>query len=181
MSERFRYVPPEEESRPQGEQLRRYSYSRTDRQIKYRADKKVCNGCPLKERCTAGKAGRKVERSFNEEYVERVRSYQETESYKKAISKRKVWIEPLFGEAKDWHGLRRFRLRRLAKVNIEALLVASGQNSKRLLTMQGWGGHPGPRETGAGVLAPLLPRMIAWSIMIGRIESRSLRVARPIE
>ncbi|MDQ3999546.1 MAG: transposase [Actinomycetota bacterium] len=43
-------------------------------------------------------------------------------------------MEPLFGEAKDWHGLRRFRLRRLEKVNMEALLVASGQNVKRLMT-----------------------------------------------
>jgi Transposase DDE domain len=41
--------------------------------------------------------------------------------------------EPLFGEAKDWHGMRRFRLRRLEKVNIEALLIASGQNIKRLV------------------------------------------------
>ena len=42
-------------------------------------------------------------------------------------------MEPLFGEAKDWHGLRTFRLRRLEKVNIEALLIASGQNIKRLV------------------------------------------------
>ncbi len=46
-------------------------------------------------------------------------------------------MEPLFGEAKDWHGLRRFRLRRLEKVNMEALLVASGQNVKRLMTFGG--------------------------------------------
>jgi hypothetical protein len=48
----------------------------------------------------------------------------------------------LFGEAKDWHGLRRFRLRRLEKVNAEALLVAAGQNVKRLLTF----GRKGPRR-----------------------------------
>ena len=39
----------------------------------------------------------------------------------------------MVGEAKDWHGMRRFRLRRLEKVNIEALLIASGQNIKRLV------------------------------------------------
>jgi hypothetical protein len=44
-----------------------------------------------------------------------------------------VWIEPLFGEAKEFHGLRRFRLRRLRKVNIEGVMVAAGQNLKRLL------------------------------------------------
>jgi hypothetical protein len=38
-----------------------------------------------------------------------------------------VWVEPLSAEAKDWHGLRRFRLRRLWRVNSEALLIAAGQ------------------------------------------------------
>ena len=47
-------------------------------------------------------------------------------------------MEPLFAEAEDWHGMRRFRLRRLEKVNVEALLIASGQNVKRLLTFGDW-------------------------------------------
>jgi hypothetical protein len=33
-----------------------------------------------------------------------VRTYHETAAYEKAMGKRKVWVEPLFGEAKDWHG-----------------------------------------------------------------------------
>jgi DDE family transposase len=49
------------------------------------------------------------------------------------MRKRSLWVEPLFGEAKEFHGLRRFRLRRLRKVNIEAVLVAAGQNLKRLI------------------------------------------------
>jgi hypothetical protein len=39
--------------------------------------------------------------------------YYQTEAYQKALRKRKVWVEPFFAEAKDWHGMRRFRLRRL--------------------------------------------------------------------
>ena len=58
------------------------------------------------------------------------------------MRKRAVWVEPLFGEAKDWHGLRRFRLRCLEKVNTEALLKAAGQNVKRLLAF----GTRGPRD-----------------------------------
>src|SRR5258708_32452051 len=54
-------------------------------------------------------------------------------AYQKAMRKRSVWIEPLFGEAKQWHQLVQFRLRRLHKVNIQALLIAAGQNIKRLL------------------------------------------------
>jgi hypothetical protein len=58
------------------------------------------------------------------------------------MQKRKVWVEPLFAEAKDWHGLRRFRLRRLWRVNIEALMIAAGQNLKRLLRWRGWRRRP---------------------------------------
>jgi hypothetical protein len=75
-----------------------------------------------------------VTRSFDEPYPERVRAYQETEAYKKALRKRRVWVEPLFGEAKAWHGLERFRLRMLENVNIEGLVIAAGQNPKRLLS-----------------------------------------------
>ena len=68
-------------------------------------------------------------------YLDRVRGYHATEPYAKAMRKRQVWVEPLFAEAKDWHGLRRFRLRGLEKVNGEALLIAAGQNLKRLLQL----------------------------------------------
>jgi hypothetical protein len=42
-----------------------------------------------------------------------VGGYQDTEPCQKALRKRQVWVEPLFAEAKDWHGARRFRLRGL--------------------------------------------------------------------
>jgi hypothetical protein len=78
--------------------------------------------------------------------LERVRAYQPTEAYKKALRKRQVWVEPLFAEAKDWHGMRRFRLRRLWRVNCEALRIAARQNLKRLLKKRGWGRRPFPAE-----------------------------------
>jgi hypothetical protein len=43
----------------------------------------------------------------------------------------------MFGEAKEWHGMRRFRLRTLWRVNAEAMVIAAGQNMKRLLTFSG--------------------------------------------
>ncbi len=104
----------------------------------------VCNACPLKARCTTSARGRIVTRSFGEAYLDRVRASHRTPAYQKAMRKRSVWVEPLFGEAKDWHGLRRFRLRGLWKVNAEALLIAAGQNLKRWLTRTGWGRRHGP-------------------------------------
>jgi hypothetical protein len=99
---------------------------------------------PVKAICTTSGYGRIVHRSFYAAYLERVRGYHMTEPYTKAIRKRKVWVEPLFAEAKDWHGLRRFRLRGLTNVNIEGLLIAAGQNLKRWLAATGWGRHHAP-------------------------------------
>ncbi len=132
---------------PRGEQLRVTGHSYTERTIRYQAPAAACNACPVKAQCTTGAHGRQVYRNFDEAYLDRVRAYHETEPYKKAMRKRQVWIEPLFGEPKDWHGLRRFRLRRLWKVNIEALLTASGQNVKRLVNQGQFRQHPQPVGT----------------------------------
>jgi transposase len=45
-------------------------------------------------------------------------------------------IEELFGEGKDWHGLRRFRRRGLHRVREEAWLIGWVLNLKRLATLQ---------------------------------------------
>ena len=82
--------------------------------------------------------------------------YHATEPYAKAMRKRKVWVEPLFAEARDWHGLRRARLRGAEKVNIQAQLIAADQNLKRLLSRWGWGRRPWPSGA-AGVVLPAAP------------------------
>ena len=110
----------------------------------YQAPADACAACPIKARCTDSTQGRIFTRSFDEPYLDRVRGYHETAAYEKAMRKRSVWVEPLFGEAKQWHGLRQFRLRGLPKVNMVGLLVAAGQNLKRLLKAWGWGRRPWP-------------------------------------
>jgi hypothetical protein len=47
--------------------------------------------------------------------------------------------EPERAETKLWHGVHRFRRRGLENVNIEGLLIATGQNLKRFLVARGWG------------------------------------------
>jgi len=141
----FRYDPARDEYRcPAGHALARERVKHTEGVVVYRADAVTCNSCPLKAECTESRRGRIVHRSLYADYLEKVRGYHTTEVYKKAMRKRQVWVEPLFAEAKVWHGLRRFRLRGLANVNIEGLLIAAGQNLKRWLVATGWGQRHAP-------------------------------------
>jgi len=142
---------------PQGHPLRRERTNPRREFYGYRAEPAVCNVCPVRAACTPGTYGRQVHRSFHAASLDRVRAYHATESSKRAMRKRGVWIEPLFGEAKDGHGLRRFRLRGLPKVNTEGLLVAAGQNLKRWLVATGWGRRHAP--CGALTLPRATPRL----------------------
>jgi hypothetical protein len=98
-----------------------------------------------------------VQRSFYIDYLEKVLGYHATEPYKKAIRKHQVWVEPLFAEAKEWHGLRRLRLRGLLNAIIQGLLIAAGQNLQRFLSTTGWGRRHAP----CGSLVAL-PRGLLW-------------------
>ena len=114
-------------------------------------------------RCSRG-------RGPGDEYIDLLRAYiMQTDPYQKAISKRKVWIEPLFAEGKLWHGMRRFRMRTLEKVNIEALMIAAGQNIKRLLSF----GDHGPRRLAQGAaLRPPQPTLVRTDRTAWRCRSR---------
>lgn len=142
---------------PNGAPLTRFLVRPHQRFVRYRADATTCNRCPLKAHRTTSDQGRQMERSFDEEFPDRVRGSMATEVYQRAQRKRMVWVEPLFTEAKQWHGLGWFRLRRLAKVNSEALLIAAGQNLKRLLRWQGWGRRPWPSGAASVLLPPPEP------------------------
>ncbi len=131
----------------------------TQRRV-YEAPAAACRSCALKAQCTTSQRGRRVGRSLNETYLDRVRGYHATEPYAKAMRKRKVWVEPLFAEAKNWHGLRRFRLRGLEQVNIQGQLIAAGQNLKRLLSGSGWGRRPWPNGAAGVVLPPAKPVVV---------------------
>lgn len=137
---------------PDGQTLRRETAKYTEGKIVYRTDRGICNACALRAWCTSSKEGRRIHRSIDEDYLDRVRAHHQTEAHEKAMRKRKLWTEPLFAEAKLWHGMRRFRLRRLWRVNIEALMVAASQNLKRLLRWCGRGLKP---ASGMAVSLPL--------------------------
>jgi transposase len=148
----FIYDPETDTYRcPQGETLRFRGNNYQTRARKYEAKAVVCAACPLRAQCTESSKGRVLNRPFDEDYRALARQRETTEAFKRALRKRQVWVEPLFGEAKDWHQLRRFRppwgrvgdsglrpdphgLRGLDNVNMQGLLVAAGQNLTHWLT-----------------------------------------------
>ena len=130
----FQYDPENDHyTCPQDQILPLTSRRNTEQVILYRAKASICNACPVKGECTGSKSGRHIFRSFFQKYLDKAEAYRQTEAFQKAMRKRSVWVEPLFGEAKEFHRLRRFRLRHLLKVNIEGVMVAAGQNLKRLI------------------------------------------------
>ena len=153
---------------PASKELHFAPWHSTERSRRYRAYARDCNHCPLKAKCTTSKQGRSLCRSVDEEVLDRVRGYHPTEPYKKALRKRQVWVEPLFAEGKDWHGMRRFRLRRLWRVNCEAFIRAGGQNLKRLLKKRGWGRRPFPAEA---LHAPLFVLLMVDSCFFAGVLS----------
>jgi hypothetical protein len=90
---------------PQGQLLLPTHREEQAQLVEYRASAGTCNACPLKAHCTPNKRGRHVHRSFFADYQERVKGYHQTDAYQKAMGKRKVWVEPLFAEARvlAWH------------------------------------------------------------------------------
>ena len=91
------------------------------------------------------KQGRSLCRSVDEEYLDRVRAYQPTEAYKKALRKRSVWVEPLFAGGQ---GVARYAPAppaELKRVNCEALLLSGGAKSQAVAQDVGLGTWSCPR------------------------------------
>ena len=145
----FTYDPERDEYRcPEGQPLPRYRAKHTEEVVVYRADAATCNACPVKAACTDGAHGRTIQRSFYAAYLEKVRGYHATEAYKKAMRKRKVWVEPLFAEGKAWHGLRRLRLAWAGEREHPGAADRCGAEPEAF---------PGRERAGAGVM----PRVVA--------------------
>jgi transposase len=63
---------------------------------------------------------------------EQMRAKLETEEGRRAYARRKVIVEPVFGQVKEARGFRRFLLRGLEKVEAEWALVCTGHNLLKL-------------------------------------------------
>jgi transposase len=134
--DRFTYQPSTDSYVcPNGAQLRRQQQKQPTSERRYRASDRDCGPCPLRERCTTGRA-RTLTVHPHEAHLLAARALQKTTAARRAARERKICSERTFAEAKEQHGLRRAQRRGRANVHTQALLTAAAINLKRYLQAQ---------------------------------------------
>jgi transposase len=103
---------------------------RPDRR-KYRAPRAACRVCALKDQCTQASV-RVLKVGVHHDALVRLRADCQTTSFRVLYHRRSPVIEGVFGESKQWHGLRRAWRRGLSNMLIQSLLIAAVMNYKRL-------------------------------------------------
>lgn len=109
------------------------TYSTTDREgyRQYKSNPKDCAVCPLLTQCTKSKAQRRViTQHIWDKYKEIARANKRTQSGKTLYKLRSQTVERSFADAKELHGFRYARLRRIKSVQEQAFLTAACQNMK---------------------------------------------------
>jgi transposase len=115
-----------------------------DERHRYQPKTGVCQNCPLKSQCTAGKQ-RIISRQLRQDAIDWADHVLSRGQRKSRMRKRKIRVEGSFADAANRHGYKRARWRGGAKVTIQNLLITATQNLRKLVRY----GKPRP-QSGAG-------------------------------
>jgi transposase len=118
---------------PEGKELRYWGIHKRSRQHVYRAHIKDCTTCVKKHECTKDRA-RSVGFHIYKDSIEKARELNKTKEYRLSQRMRKR-IEELFGEAKEFMGMRQAKFRTLRFVKEQVLMTATAQNIKRMVKL----------------------------------------------
>jgi len=101
---------------------------------KFQGDSEVCKDCSYKDRCCRSKNGlaRTITTDNKESLRQDMNAKMEKEDSKEIYSKRKVIVEPVFGQIKNT-GFRGFSMRGKEKVAGEFSLVCATHNIKKII------------------------------------------------
>jgi transposase len=116
---------------PAGKRLWRRTTHKRNRQIEYVSSKADCKGCDRKSLCTRAPC-RVVHRHLDKDFLDYAAELRGTDGYRISQRCRKK-VEMLFGEAKEFMGLRRARRRGYTNVMEQCLITATVQNIKRIV------------------------------------------------
>ena len=118
---------------PAGKTLERKSKDSKKKIVIYRGNPDDCLSCALRHECMGKTAkARHLARPYGE-VRENAEEFKCSDKGMELLAARKTVLEGLFGEAKRCHGLRRAKQRGVEKVEVQALLIATVLNIKRLL------------------------------------------------
>jgi transposase len=120
---------------PAGGRLRRQGRSTTggtNGGTIYRARPSACAACAHKAVCCPTARARTMFRPDDGGLRDRTAAYLRTFRARQSIRRRKAWVETVFGDGKERHGLRRARLRGRDGVRVQALLTATAYNVRKL-------------------------------------------------
>jgi len=118
---------------PAGQFLKRWNREEAKRRTRYLAAGRACANCPLKSQCTDGKTGRILSRYDLQESIDWADSQGPVSWRRRLMRRRKIRAEGSFADAANNHSYKRARWRRLAKVRIQNVLIATVQNVRKLM------------------------------------------------
>jgi hypothetical protein len=124
---------------PEGRYLNPYESIDIDNERKYyRSNSSDCAKCVQKEGCSALSRGKSrntkyLIRNLHQELFDKTLEAMQKVAFISKLKERMWKIEGIFAEAKQLHGLSKARYRGVEKVQIQAYMVASVQNVKRLI------------------------------------------------
>lgn len=95
----------------------------------------ACGACPLREKCTKAKGGRRLKRWIHEDVTERLRK--RLEANPEMFRKRKGLVEHPFGTIKVGMGHERLLMKGKVNVGTEISLTVLGYNLKRVMSILG--------------------------------------------
>lgn len=136
--EAFTYLPGEDAYRcPAGQMLGFSTQTAQEdgRILRYYANWSACAACPLREKCTESKQGRRIMRTPEEPRLEAMA--QRVEQRPGLMLQRKSTVEHPFGTIKWWGDAGYFLLKGLTKVRGEFSLMTLAYNLRRVLNLFG--------------------------------------------
>ncbi len=117
---------------PAGGELKRRTILKGRSMVEYKAPKKMCASCELRDQCTQSKTGRTVKRHFRQKELDEMRAEVSSAESRRNRKRRQHVCEGSFGNAVRY-GYKRARWRRLWRVAIQNYLTCAVQNIAKLV------------------------------------------------
>lgn len=119
---------------PQSKELK-YKETVKSKNKKYEVKKYQCSNyasCQFRWECSKNKAGRTVKLNPFYKVIQKQIEYQELESNKEKLKRRKGLIEPIFGFIKEIDGFRRFTVKGIEKAKTQWSMICTTVNLKKM-------------------------------------------------